>query len=121
MATVNTAVNIAKTSRGKIREWVVIIPDHANVLARRIAIRPQHSPNFVRLHNEGYVSWAGPLFQRHVTSGQRPFKGSAIVLNDVDKESILARLAGDVYIKENIWDVDNAVIMPFRTLIRKGL
>lgn len=28
-------------------------------LSRRLEIRPRHSPNFVRLHNEGYVSWAG--------------------------------------------------------------
>ena len=65
---------------------------------------------------------SGPLFTKHVDAGQlRPFKGSAIVLNDLDRESILSRLAGDVYVKENIWDVNNALILPFRTLIRKAL
>ncbi|KAJ5905712.1 uncharacterized protein N7473_002628 [Penicillium subrubescens] len=41
------------------RELLAIIPDNPGVLMHRIAIRPQHSPNFVRLHQEGYVTWAG--------------------------------------------------------------
>ncbi|PHH67762.1 hypothetical protein CDD82_1151 [Ophiocordyceps australis] len=112
----------AKSAAAKTREWLVVIPDHAGVLARRIAIRPQHSPNFVNLHQEGYVSWAGPLFTKHIEASKtRPFKGSAMVLNDRDKNGILKRLSEDVYVKENIWDLDNALIAPFRTLRRRAL
>lgn len=118
------ALQASKSVAANVREWLVVIPDHANVLARRIAVRPRHSPHFVELHKEGYVSWAGPLFTKHVEPkpGQmRPFKGSAIVLNDRDRESIVNRLSGDVYVTERIWDLDNALIVPFRTLRRRAL
>lgn len=55
------------------------------------------------------------------SSQPRPFKGSAIVLNDQSKDSIISRLASDVYVKERIWDLDRAIIVPFRTLIRRTL
>ncbi|KAL4948252.1 hypothetical protein BDW69DRAFT_189444 [Aspergillus filifer] len=109
---------VPKTSIAK--ELLVVIPDRPNVLDRRLAIRPRHSPNFVRLHNEGYVSWAGPLFEKHVSDAgiRRPFKGSAMVVNEEDQECLKRMLASDVYIKEGVWDIDNALIVPFRTTMR---
>nr|ANF07294.1 YCII-related domain protein [Paecilomyces fulvus] len=100
-------------------ELLVIIPDKPNVLERRIAIRPKHSPNFVRLHNEGYVSWAGPLFEKHVSGDvQRPFKGSAMVVNEQNREGFIQKIASDVYVKEGIWDLERAQVIPFRTTMR---
>lgn len=64
----------------------------------------------------------GPLFNEHVGPAlQRPFKGSALLLNDKSRESIKRRLAEDVYVSEGVWDLENALIMPFRTLMRKNI
>ncbi|KAL4768018.1 hypothetical protein BDW60DRAFT_211406 [Aspergillus nidulans var. acristatus] len=105
--------------KNSTKELLVVIPDRPNVLERRLAIRPRHSPNFVRLHQQGYVSWAGPLFEKHVSEGiQRPFKGSAMVVNEEDMECLKQTLSSDVYIKEGVWDMGNALIVPFRTTMR---
>ncbi|OOQ89655.1 hypothetical protein PEBR_07391 [Penicillium brasilianum] len=68
------------------RELVAIIPNNPGVLMHRIAIRPHHSPNFVRLHQEG---WAGPLFKKHVSEGIRSFKGSVMVVKEEDTRGLL--------------------------------
>ncbi|CRG88162.1 hypothetical protein PISL3812_05189 [Talaromyces islandicus] len=104
-----------------VREWLVLFPDSPGVLSRRLEIRPRHSPNFVRLHNEGWVSWAGPVFEKHTFPGnpRRPFKGSVMVVNDVSKEAIWERLKGDPYVQEKIWDMDKAQVIPFVTSFRK--
>ncbi|KAL3433436.1 hypothetical protein BDV09DRAFT_171969 [Aspergillus tetrazonus] len=103
------------------REWLVLFPDMPNVLDRRLEIRPRHSPNFVRLHKEQWVTWAGPIFEKHTFPGnpRRPFKGSVMVVNDVGKEQIWERLKSDPYIQERIWDLDNARVIPFVTNMRR--
>ncbi|KAH8811528.1 hypothetical protein F5884DRAFT_278919 [Xylogone sp. PMI_703] len=115
-----TFANIKTTKEPReFTEWLVVIPDRPGVLSRRIAIRPRHSPNFVRLHNEGYVSWAGPLFERHVDNHmQRPFKGSVMVVNEYNKDGFMEKIQSDVYVQERVWDLDNAEFIPFRTLMR---
>ncbi|KAL4870566.1 hypothetical protein BDV12DRAFT_195290 [Aspergillus spectabilis] len=132
-STVQRALHTATTTPPRVQEWLVILPDNANVLSRRIAIRPQHSPNFVRLHQEGYVSWAdfdlsnakppivGPIFARSCVKGSiedRPFIGSVMVVNDTGAEAIREKLKSDIYTKEGIWDWENAEILPFQTLQR---
>ncbi|KAH8693931.1 hypothetical protein BGW36DRAFT_383996 [Talaromyces proteolyticus] len=104
-----------------VREWLILFPDMPNVLSRRLEIRPRHSPNFVRLHKEGWVSWAGPVFDKHTFPGnpRRPFKGSVMVVNDVSKEAIWDRLKSDPYVQEKIWDMDKARVIPFVTKFRK--
>lgn len=110
-------------------------------LARRVEIRPRHSPNFVRLHNEGYVSWAGassslkrrtlrdtahagllgPIFDEHLDTdiSKRPFKGSVMVVNEESWEGFIQKVQSDPYIKENIWDLEKAQCIPFCTLMRR--
>ncbi|KAK8104651.1 uncharacterized protein PG998_011684 [Apiospora kogelbergensis] len=102
-------------------EHLVVFPDSPNVLERRVAIRPRHSPNFVRLHNEGYVSWAGPVFEKHVDAdiSKRPFKGSVMVVNEGSWEALMERLKSDPYIQEKIWDLGKTSFIPFRTIMRQ--
>lgn len=89
-------------------------------LARRVEIRPRHSPNFLRLHNEGYVSWAGPLFNDHVDTEitKRPFKGSAMVVNEENWKEFNKTIETDPYVKEKIWDLEKTQFIPFRTMMR---
>ncbi|KAM5376220.1 hypothetical protein ACJA88_007331 [Fusarium oxysporum] len=100
-------------------EHLVILPDKPNVLKRRVEIRPRHSPNFVRLHNEGYVSWAGPIFDSHVDGdiARRPFKGSVMVVNEENWGGFMERVSSDIYIQEGIWDLEKAHFIRFRTVM----
>jgi uncharacterized protein len=153
-------------------EWLVVIPDRPNVvsrikrpfsrlapyqppksmyspcpkLERRVTVRPKHSLNFAKLHQEGYVSWAGkfvplpifqerrtrwadmrlrhegPLFENHVENGRpRPFKGSAMVVNDQSKEAVLKTIGSDVYVREGVWDLEKALVLPVRTIMRRDV
>ncbi|KAF4438954.1 YCII-related domain protein [Fusarium austroafricanum] len=89
-----------------------------NVLARRVEIRPHHSPNFLRLHNEGYVLWAGPIFDKHIDAdiSKRPFKGSVMVVKESNWDGFMGKVKTDIYIKESIWDLKKTKFIPFRTL-----
>lgn len=70
------------SSVGKTSEWLVLLADKPGIvstvfrykylcgigadevqLERRVRIRPVHSKNFVKLHESGFVSWAGTLCQ----------------------------------------------------------
>lgn len=102
-------------------ERLVVLPDMPNVLDRRVSIRPRHSPNFARLHQEGYVSWAGPMFEEHVDAdiSKRPFKGSVMVVNESNWGGFMSKVQSDIYVKEKIWDMEKASFIPFRTLMRR--
>lgn len=55
-----------------------------------------------------------------MTEGQqRPFKGSAMVVNDQSREGIAKKIASDIYVQERIWDLEKAQIIPFRTVMRR--
>jgi uncharacterized protein YciI len=50
------------------------------------------------------------LFEKHVGAEalQRPFKGSAMVLNDKSREAFQQKVASDFYVQEGIWDIKKA-------------
>ena len=78
-------------------------------------IRHPSLPSYVSLTS------AGPVFQHHVAATEkRPFKGSVMVVNDTDKENIWKKLSSDVYVKEKIWDLEKAQVIPFQTVLRLG-
>ncbi|KFY90004.1 hypothetical protein V500_05340 [Pseudogymnoascus sp. VKM F-4518 (FW-2643)] len=104
---------------GKASEWLVLLTDKPGVLERRLQIRPVHSKNFVRLHESGFVSWAGPVFEAHVIEGIRPFVGSIMVVNAPSREIVKETLEKDIFVKEGIWDWDHVQIFPFRTILRQ--
>ncbi|KAK0123959.1 hypothetical protein ONS95_008947 [Cadophora gregata] len=103
----------------KTTEWLVILADKPGVLERRIQIRPVHSKAFVKLHETGFVSWAGPVFKEHVSQGIRPFIGSVMVVNAESPEKVRETLKQDVFVKEGIWDWAGVKIFPFRTTVRQ--
>ncbi|KAJ5874367.1 uncharacterized protein N7529_002797 [Penicillium soppii] len=71
----------------------------AHKLARRIAIRPKHSPSYGPVEN-------------------RPFVGSVMIVNNTDAESIRSKLKSDIYTQEGIWDLENSENLPFHMLER---
>ncbi|OKL58491.1 hypothetical protein UA08_06364 [Talaromyces atroroseus] len=114
------AFSAVSSAKGKTSEWLVMLADKPGVLERRIRIRPTHSKNFVKLHQSGIVSWAGPVFKEHVKEGLvRPFIGSMMVVNAPSREMVREILEQDVFVKEGIWDWEHVQILPFETLLRR--
>lgn len=70
-----------------------------------------------------YVGKLGPLFDEHVDKpvAQRPFKGSAMVVNEKSWEGFMQEVGSDIYIQEGIWDLEKTLFIPFRTLMRSGM
>ena len=44
-----------------------------------------------------------------------------MVINDQSRERIAKMIALDVYVREGIWDLEKAQIIPFRTVMRREL
>ncbi|KAL3421677.1 ycii-related domain protein [Phlyctema vagabunda] len=119
---IQAARTVAKTSVAKkASEWLVILADRPGVLDQRIQIRPTHSKNFVKLHEAGIVSWAGPVFTDHSLPGtkRRPFVGSVIVMNAPSVEAVRKTLEKDIFVTQGIWDWEAVKILPFETTLRK--
>lgn len=91
-------------------------------LQRRYEIRPRHHVNFRRLHNEGHVTFAGPVFTQPCVKNpegeDRPFMGSVMVLRDVTRDNIYKLLESDLFIQEGIWDWENVKIFPFQSQVQ---
>ncbi|OBT93181.1 hypothetical protein VE01_09242 [Pseudogymnoascus verrucosus] len=115
-----STISSPSIAAGKTSEWLVLLADKPGVLERRLQIRPVHSKNFVRLHESGFVSWAGPVFEEHVIEGTRPFIGSIMVVNAPSREIVKETLQKDIFVKEGIWDWDHVRIFPFRTILRQA-
>lgn len=64
---------------------------------------------------------SGPLFQRPVPVDhpRRPFCGSIMVVNDETPRSIFTKLSSDIYVKEDIWNMEDTRIFSMRTLKRR--
>lgn len=41
-----------------------------------------------------------------------------MVVNDKNRKDFMSRIESDVYVKEGVWDLDKAQVIPFRTLLR---
>ncbi|KAF5655430.1 YCII-related domain-containing protein [Fusarium heterosporum] len=119
MSSFVSTVPKAASQNPQAKEWLVIIPDHKGVLQRRYEIRPRHHVNFRRLHKEGHVSFAGPVFTQPCVKNpekeDRPFMGSVMVLRDVVRDDIYKLLESDLFIQEGIWDWENVKIFPFQS------
>jgi hypothetical protein len=53
-----------------------------------------------------------------VNEGVRPFKGSVMVVNDRNHQGFLDKIQSDVYIRDGVWNIHEAQMMYFRTLLR---
>lgn len=53
-----------------------------------------------------------------MNEGVRPFKGSVMVVNDRNRQGFLDKIQSDVYIRDGVWNIYEAQVMYFRTLLR---
>lgn len=53
----------------------------------------------------------------HVSEGVRPFKGSVMVVNDRNRQGFLDKNQSDVYIRDGVWNMHEAQVMLFWTLL----
>ncbi|RMZ78862.1 hypothetical protein DV738_g3665, partial [Chaetothyriales sp. CBS 135597] len=101
-------------------EFLVTIPDHPNVLEKRLATRPVHLENLAR----DKVVMGGALLAKQIKGeeGEVPQMVGSIALVKADtEEEVLELLRGDPYNKAGVWDLSKAEIRPFISGVRTAM
>ncbi|EKG21408.1 Dimeric alpha-beta barrel [Macrophomina phaseolina MS6] len=102
-------------------EWLVILPDQAGALPRRMEVRQQHLQN-LQTYPPDFWLWGGGFLEDVPKEGE-PMKmlGSAMLAWASSKEEVLEKLKKDVYTENRVWDWEKVQIYPFKSAIRKPL
>ncbi|CCG80656.1 YCII-related domain protein [Taphrina deformans PYCC 5710] len=99
-------------------EFLCILPDFPGAQSKRMEVRPKHLENALNLNAKNVVPFAGAMLAAHVESGQVPsFKGSVLVVRASSEEECRSILQQDVYVSAQVWDMDSAQIIPFKTAL----
>ncbi|CAG99137.1 YciI family protein [Kluyveromyces lactis] len=98
-------------------EWVVIVYDKPG--SDRSACRPQHLAGIPPLVEAGKIVHAGAIYKDVVDGKPANFAGSHLTIVADSKDEVVELLKNDVFAKNDIWDVDNALIYPFGCAVRK--
>ncbi|KAM5358055.1 hypothetical protein ACJZ2D_015652 [Fusarium nematophilum] len=100
-------------------EFLIYMPDHAGASHKRQATRPLHIQG-MKEDPEDFWQMGGFSVAEHPKAGGEPSpNGSAMIVYAESKDQVLERLQNDVFAKEGIWDVDNAHIVPFYSVVRR--
>ncbi|KAK1708864.1 hypothetical protein BDP67DRAFT_492611 [Colletotrichum lupini] len=118
------------------KEFLCILPDKPDALARRLEVRPlsvvpgrlltclsTHLENAQGHKSNGKIAVGGAMFEKeHPVEGQTPgFKGSVMIYTVKDAEEAWELIRGDVYAKNDVWDLEKAQVIPFKSAIRESL
>jgi uncharacterized protein YciI len=112
---------MSSTSASK-NEYLVIVPDHANSLQKRLAVRPKHFDGLTPHIKSGSVVFGGATLSKQPKEGETPdMNGSAMLIKAESEEAVREWLANDAYAKGGVWNVDEAKIYPFRCAVRTAM
>ncbi|KAK2754632.1 ycii-related domain protein [Colletotrichum kahawae] len=105
------------------KEFLCILPDKPDALAKRLEIRPSHLAAAKSAASEGKVAVGGAMFEsEHPSEGKTPaFKGSMIIYTVKDADEAWELINNDVYAKNGVWDLEKAQVIPFMSAVRQGL
>jgi len=111
--------SMATSSKPRL-EWLVMLPDKPNALAKRLEVRQTHLENIDPDVQRGSVVLGGAYLSEQPAEGQTPdMLGSAMIFVADSKEEVLERIKHDIYTTSGVWDIDKINIWPFRSAIRK--
>ena len=90
-------------------QFLVTAHDYADGYERRMAARGEHLENIARLMEGGHVVCAGGLTE------DGKLVGSALVMEFADRSEVGEYLAGEPYVKANVWE--KVTVEPMNVLI----
>ncbi|KAI9930839.1 hypothetical protein ASPWEDRAFT_47814 [Aspergillus wentii DTO 134E9] len=104
------------------KEFLCILPDKPGVVEKRLEVRGAHLENVKPLVEQGSVVIGGATFDHHPTGGETPaFNGSMLIVVVENEEQVWEILKNDVYVKNGVWDLERAQIIPFKSAVRTAL
>ncbi|RAL16476.1 uncharacterized protein BO97DRAFT_420777 [Aspergillus homomorphus CBS 101889] len=103
-------------------EYLCILPDKPDALAKRLEVRAQHLTNITPLVDSGKVVLGGAMLDQHPNPGDAvSFKGSVLMFVAESKEEVEELVKNDIYSKSDVWDLEKAQIIPFKSAARVAL
>ncbi|KAF9871040.1 ycii-related domain protein [Colletotrichum karsti] len=105
------------------KEFLCILPDKPDALAKRLEVRPTHLAEAKSAASDGRVVVGGAMFEsEHPSEGKPPaFKGSMIIYTVSSADEAWELIKNDVYAKNGVWDLEKAQVIPFMSAVREGL
>jgi len=90
-------------------------------LKDRLKFRQQHLADIPKQVEAGKITNAGAIFHELPTDDKpKKFAGSSLNVVADSKEEVLDIIKQDIFAKEGIWDVENALIYPYGCAVRKA-
>ncbi|PGH22936.1 hypothetical protein AJ80_02985 [Polytolypa hystricis UAMH7299] len=104
MATSSTPTELKKRKN----EYLIIVPDKEESLARRLEVRGTHLANIKPIIISGFLKLGGSILDYHPTqeSETPPMKGSVLIAVAESEEEVREVLLKDVYVTAGVWDVE---------------
>ncbi|OLN96035.1 hypothetical protein CCHL11_03247 [Colletotrichum chlorophyti] len=107
---------------GVKKEFLCILPDKPDSLARRLEVRPTHLAEVKPLVAAGKAVAGGAMFEEHPSEGKQPvFKGSVLIYTVQNAEEAWELIRNDVYAKNDVWDLEKAQVIPYVSAVREPL
>ncbi|KAK2038464.1 hypothetical protein LZ31DRAFT_478801 [Colletotrichum somersetense] len=111
-----------RTMATSAKEFLCILPDKPDALARRLEVRPAHLAGAQAQAGNRKVALGGAMLGEHPAEGQTPsFKGSVIIYTVKDAEEAWELIRNDAYAKNDVWDLEKAQVIPFKSAVRESL
>ncbi|KAI5840842.1 hypothetical protein DFP73DRAFT_177188 [Morchella snyderi] len=112
----------ATTTAPQKIEWLCIMPDQPDALARRVEIRPKHFAGLQALIDSGFINFGGAYLNEPEQPGQPlAFRGSVLTCLAATREEVEETLRKDPYTTGEVWDWTKAQIYPFKCAVRLPL
>ena len=104
-------------------EWLVQIPDHPDVLQSRMAHLSAHLSYNKTTVEAGQLVMVGPTLSEHPKSADQglPMNGSVMVLKVSSEDEVWQIIKENPFATTGIWNVDKAVVMPIKCVVRTPL
>lgn len=100
---------------GELSDWSVIVYDRPGVDRSEAYVR--HVKALPAIIEKGLVVFGGQINDE---SDPRKPIGSSLTVRAETREDAIELLKNDVFYKEGIWDVDNAIIHHFKCVFIEG-
>ncbi|KAK1980088.1 hypothetical protein LZ30DRAFT_146027 [Colletotrichum cereale] len=109
-----------RTMATSAKEFLCILPDKPDALARRLEVRAAHLAGVQA--QAGKIPFGGAMFEEHPTEGKTPsFKGSVVIYTVKDAGEAWELIRNDIYAKSDVWDLEKAQVIPFKSAVRESL
>ncbi|VTT56808.1 unnamed protein product [Fusarium fujikuroi] len=101
----------------ELKEYLVIIPDLPDVLAKRQVLLKPHNQDAAPLVKAGRVPFFGSTLAHHSAEGQQVAEnGTVMIIKAESEEEIKEIIRKDIFTIEGVWDFGKLSIWPFKTL-----